>query len=65
MSILFIGGTTIDDILDTEAPDPLKNFCDQIGCDCTDGGQLDDLFDGIGDQTLNSFQGILNYPSII
>ena len=35
----------------------LKNFCDQIECDCTDGGQLDDLFDGIGDQTINTFQG--------
>ena len=65
MSIRFIGGPVIDKTLDTEAPDPLKNFCDQIGCDCTDGGQLDDLFDGIGDQTLNSFQGILTSPPII
>ena len=58
-------GHAINIILDTEAPDPLKNFCDQIGCDCTDSGQLDDLFDGIGDQTLNSFQGNLKNPSII
>ena len=65
MGITCIGGHAIEIILDTEAPDPLKNFCDQIGCDCTDSGQLDDLFDGIGDQTLNSFQGNLKNPSII
>jgi len=37
----------------TEAQDGLKAWCDNNSwfCDCTDGGQLDDLFDDIGNFT--------------
>ena len=37
----------------TEAQDGLKAWCDNNSwfCDCTDGGQLDDLFDDVGNFT--------------
>ena len=40
-------------ILGTEAQDGLKAWCDNNSwfCDCTDGGQLDDLFDDVGNFT--------------